>query len=542
MNIGNGIPVTQKRVNKFIATMLVVTALLSLSAGMVIYQTGSLIPKMFKLAGNLKAEGYYMGEFEFKMIGIIYYLDKGEYLTAFSHLHRLHSQLSTKDGLIKVPSFADKRAELEFYYSLQNPKTGAFMDDTYPPCTFVGPTLNVINHMTALAAETGQPLQLKYPLRFLDQINTGDKLRAYLDDLATVGWLASKLPKTQNILAFEILYYRDIEDCHLYSFTPEWKHALLQWFYDNQDSETGGWGPRLRSSGVLLDPGDDSNYHVARWFVDDQGQDRNPEFPLKYKDKLFATTLKKLSSSPLPADFASQHAWVLSQDRGIKVLANLLWNSASPEDKSRAQKCMEEHIKLVFQKFFVKDQGAFSLYAESTQADLDGTGLVFSMLQTIGAFSKERQEKLWGPMSKTCVDLGTHNTTVLKPNDFAEIAENPSISSLRIYRSAPSSGDLLSNVVCIYYPKETPILDVLDLLPKLARWGETTSQSMGNWVSKESLMQDLSKITTQPVPVYIGNIPVDRSTEIIQNSQELTIIGFDMLQIPRYKMRIRLVY
>lgn len=524
---------------KAITAILVAIVFLLIGTSITIYRSFAAIPEMFRLNSQLRAEGYYMGEFEFKMVGIIYYLDKGDYMTAFSRFTQLHNQLKSREGLVKIPQFADKKEELSFYLNRQNPRTGAFMDDSYPLCTYVGSTLNVINHLEALAIETGQPLHLEYPLWFLDQINTGEKLKAYLDDLATVGWIASKLPKTHNILAFEILYYRDIERVHLYTFSPEWKHALLQWFYENQDRETGCWGPRLRSNGQLLNSGDDSTYHVARWFLDDQGNDRYPEFPFRYKDALFATTLRQLST-PLPTDFATQHAWVLTQDRGIKVLANLLWPSASPENKSSARKLMEEHVRTKFEKYYVQSQGAFSLYPGSTQADLDGTGLDLSLLQTVGALSREKQERLWGPPDKNIKDLGTHKVSKLKESDFTAIIDSPEVNSLRFYRSDPTHSDLLSNVVCVTYPKETPILDMMDLLPKLVHWVNTTPQNMGNWVSKESLIQDLSPIKAEPVPVFKGLIPPDVANEVLQSHRELVVVGYDILQIPRYKIVFKL--
>lgn len=305
-----------------VVAIFTVVSILTSSLYVMVYRNLASIPELFRLNAQLKSAGYYMGEFEFKMIGIVYYLDKGQYLTALSMLNKIQQEMKSKDGLVKIPKLADKKDELEFYLGLQNPRTGAFMNDSYPLCTYVGPTFNVINHLLNLANEVGQPLQLKYPLRFLDQINTGEKLKAYLDDLSSVGWIASRLPKTPNILAFEIAYYNDIESNGLYTFSHEWKKALLEWFYENQDRQTGYWGPRSRSSGYLLNSGDLApSCHIARLFVDDRGNDRHPGFPLRYKDEMFATTLRKLSE-PMPEDLADQHDWSLSRERGIRLLTN----------------------------------------------------------------------------------------------------------------------------------------------------------------------------------------------------------------------------
>src|SRR3989339_1495145 len=168
-----------------------------IASGMYIgIHTKTQVKELFHMNKELQEDGYYMAEFEFKMLGISYYLDKGNYVTALSRLNQLHNQLKTRKDLIKMPKFNDKEEEYQFYLSLQNPKTGAFMDDSYPYCTYTGPTGNVLIHLDELATQLGKPLKLKYPFKYLDEINTLEKMKAYLDDVATIGWITSKLPQT----------------------------------------------------------------------------------------------------------------------------------------------------------------------------------------------------------------------------------------------------------------------------------------------------------------------------------------------------------
>lgn len=529
--------VQRKNIITVISVMILIVFII---AGTFVYKSLKLLPEMFQLNGELRAEGYYMGEFEFKMVGIVYYIDKGQYITAFSRLHQFHKQLKNREGLIKVPKFADKKEEFEFYLGLQNSRTGAFMDDSYPLCTYVGSTLNMVNHLELLAKEIGEPLHLKYPLRFLDQINTGEKLKTYLEDLSTAGWIASKLPKTPYILAFEIVYFSDLERVNLYNFSPEWKHALLQWFYENQDSKTGFWGPRLRSSGQLLDSGDlVATSHVVRLFVDDQGNNRHSEFPLRYKDAMFANTLQKLSE-PMPENLAEQHDWSLATFRALRILTNFLWSDASDNNKDSARKIMESIIRNKFEKFYIPDQGAFSYYSGALEADLDGTGEVFGMLRNVGVLSSARQEWLWGKNDQTITDLVVYNLSELKEDDFELLKNSPGINSIRIYRIDPALGSYASNVVSIIYPKETPVLDIMDLLPKMSRWLNGTPQNMGNWISKEWLIQKLAAIQSPTVPVSEKGIPLKLANSVLRNNQELIVVGFDVLQVPKHKMTIRL--
>ena len=239
-----------------------------------------LMPALFKLNKECQEEGYYMAEFEFKMLGFAYQLDKGRYVEALSGIRRLHKQLSSRAGLIKIPKFSSKEEELEFYLALQNPRTGAFMDDSFPYCTYDPPTQNVLLHLEALAKATGQPLSLKYPLKYLDDINTPQKLTAFLDDVSNVGWLASRFPQTSFVFARELLAYCKEDSVlvrnNLYTFSPEWKQAMLQWFHTYQDPETGFWGPKSRGSGKLLKLDLDNTASIVKAFVDKDGNDIHP--------------------------------------------------------------------------------------------------------------------------------------------------------------------------------------------------------------------------------------------------------------------------
>ncbi|MFX4261504.1 hypothetical protein ACOBQJ_04790 [Pelotomaculum propionicicum] len=521
-----------------IAAIAFIAVLFIIGSGLYVYRSMASISEMFKLNGQLQAEGFYMAEFEFKMLGCAYYLDKGHYFTALSRLNELHRQLKTREGLVKVPEFADKKDEMEFYLNLQNPETGAFMDSSYPSYLYLEPTLNVVEHLELLAGETGQPLRLKYQLKFLDQINTPDRLKALLDDLSTVGWLGSKLPKTNYMMASCYHNYGDLEQSGLYAFSPEWKQALLEWFYANQDSKTGYWGPRLRGTGELLNEGDLSpTYKLVKMFVDEQGNNLHPEFPLRYKDEMLATTLRKLSE-PMPedADLAEMHEWQLTRYHGLKLLTSYLWNGAAIENKKTARTFMEGIVKGKFEKFYLEEEGAFTYYPGSEAATLDGTGDAISLLDIAGALSHDRQKYLWGSPELGVTDLGSYGVADLQESDLAILLNSPDINSLRFYRADPGSGDFTAGVVCLSYPRETRVPDIMDLLPKLKQWINSTPQNMGNWISKEAIAKELETIQTEAVPIFKGKLLLAPANEALRDNGELTVIGFDVLQVPRCKI------
>ncbi|APM40686.1 hypothetical protein [Clostridium kluyveri] len=506
--------------------------------GSFIYRSVTSISEIFRLNSKLQAEGYYMGQFEFKMLGCAYYLDKGHYITAFSKLNQIHKQLETKEGLIKVPKFTSKKEEFEFYIGLQNPKTGAFMDNSYPLFTYIGSTLNMIKHLESLSNDTGQPIKLKYPIKFLNQINSPEKLKPFLDDLSTIGFIASKLPRTPYVEIAELCYYNDFEHTNLYTFSPEWKQALLQWLYNNEDSKTGFWGPRLRSNGKLLDSGDlGSTFHIIKLFVNENGDNIHSEFPLRYNNEIITTAINKLSQpAPKDANLSELHDWNLTRYQGISLITNYLWQGISTENKNKSKEFMENIVRNKFEKYYIESKGGFSYYPGLAEATLDGTGDALSLLRIVGALSLDRQKQLWTTPANNIIDLGVYRISELKENDFTSIKKFQDINSLRLYSSEPGPDDYLSNVVDIIYPKKTSVLDIRDLLPRVTQWVSTTSQSMGNWTTKEQIIQDLSTMKISSVQILNRDSFLKQANGLLNNNGKLIVIGFDILQVPKYKI------
>ena len=522
---------------------LALAALLAL-AGLAAH-ISSLIPALFKLNKQCQEEGYYMAEFEFKMLGFAYQLDQGRYVAAISGIRRLHQQLRSRQGLTKVPRFNDKRKELEFYLALQNPRTGAFMDDSFPYCTYDSPTQNVLEHLEALAKATAQPLRLKYPLKYLDDINTPPQLTAFLDDVSNVGWLASRFPQTSFVFARELLAYCKEDNVlvrnNLYTFSPEWEQAMLQWFHACQDPETGFWGPKSRGSGKLWKLDLDNTASIVKAFVDNDGNDIHPAFPLRYKSPMFASVLKVMSE-PLPGegDLGEWHEWALKMGKGTYLLTRYLWKDAPEEHRTAAANSIEQYLRIKFDKYFIPKEGAFSYYPGSQHATLDGTSGGIGVFFDLGAFSAERQRRLWGGPEKTCADLGQRGVSKLTERDFAPIMDRGNVNSVRFYPRVPGAEDYAAGATGVFYPRPAPVLDIVELVPRIRTWLETTSQSMGNWVSREELSNRLSRTGIGPVPVWRGEIPLAQLNQVLKENQALAVIGFDALQVPRCRITFHL--
>ncbi|WP_370322793.1 hypothetical protein [Oricola sp.] len=493
------------------------------------------VEEVFEANEALKSEGYYLSEFEFELLSISYYLDKGRYLDGLKRLDQMHRKLTTRDGLVKVPDFADADDRLEFYLDRQNPETGAFYPNaTDPVLAYVGVTSNMINLIESLSRQAGKPFQLKYPLRFLERIDTPEEMTATLDDAGLVGFVGTKL---KPLFVSSIELNDLLEQCErlaIYPFPAEARMAFLHWFYNNQDPETGLWGPRDRASGKIIDGGDigDSG-KVIKIFVDSDGNNVHPEFPLRYADRIFASSIERLST-PLPSRLDQMHRWIIDRDRGFRFLTKYVWEKGSGEDRERVRDMLSDFVTLRFERLYVPADGAFSLYPDSDAADLDGTSEAAGMLDYIGALSGETQQSLWGAPDTTMADLGQTDIASLATGGLDPVARRPEVNAIRFYEADPD-GQFLRGVVAVYYPRATPVLDMVDLMPRMKGWLDTTAQTMGNWGSKEKIGERLSGTTVDPAPV-IGADRLAQLDALLREKGDLVAIGFDVLQVPRYRI------
>lgn len=524
----------------------IITFLL-LSSAILIAVTNSLsvktkVKELFKMNKSLQEEGYYMGDFEFKMLGLTYFIDKGYYSKAYRMLSAYHAQLSKREGLIKMPVFSNHQEEINFYLNLQNAKTGAFIDDSAPFCTYWSISENIINQMESLADSTTAPLKLKYPLKFLDAINTPEKLTAYLDDISYVSWLASRFPQTtfhfsRDILG-ETMPDNTLDRTNLYRFSPEWKHTMLKWMYDFQDPATGMWGPKNKKTNKLTKFDLHNTALILRAYRDGDGNNLYMEFPVKYQDKLFRSAIEQLSE-PLPDedDLPEVHEWNLKQTTGIKMLLKYLWKDASDEDKRNTKRIIAENIDVCFKRYYVKKDGAFSYYPNAEHASCDGDNNI--IFNNIGAFSYNKQKKLWGDPKDNAKDLGVVIHNELKTSDLNSVVNIPGINSLRIYTSNPEYEHLTDCVWAVFYPKDTLVLDIMELVPNIVNWTETSSLSMGNWTSMAEINKEYSELNIQKPLIYKDKLPFEEVNRKFNEVAELYVVGFDKLQVPICKITFK---
>jgi hypothetical protein len=62
---------------------------------------------------------------------------------------------------------------------------------------------------------------------------------------------------------------------------------------------------------------------------------------------------------------------------------------------------------------------------------------------------------------------------------------------------------------------------------------------MGNWISKQDVLTDLSEFSPETPPLFKNRIPLREMNRALQEKGGLTLIGFDILQIPVCRITYR---
>ena len=158
------------------------------------------------------------------------------------------------------------------------------------------------------------------------------------------------------------------------------------------------------------------------------------------------------------------------------------------------------------------------------------------MYDYVGALSPDKQARLWGGPAETIADLGTRKVAQVGAADIAAIADRAEVNSLRFYRTEPGS-DFLRHAVGVYYSREGHAPDLVDLLPRIAAWLEVTPQTMGNWITRDSIAEELAAVPVDVAPVF-GSDATNALATVLNEDGRLVVIGFDELQVARYRLAL----
>jgi hypothetical protein len=442
--------------------------------------------------------------------------------------------METGEGLVRMPAGDSPEQQMDFLLDRQDPSTGAFMDARYPYFTYFGPTENVIEALEQLARRTGRPLQLKYPLRFLDRIREPAQLRAHLDSLLYLKepWASIAAgPGPYGAGVSELAFLERLEDLGLFGFSAEWKAALRRWFLDTQDPATGFWGHRIGTPGRWRQREDvNSTFHVLKLFA------RGEAGGIRHAAAL-ARNLAGTLDRPVPSDTAAQHTWSLEQAQGARLMA-WLWEHLLVHEQDQAREAMARALALRYKHFFRQEDGGFSLYAGAAASDPDGTANALALLRGTGSLPGTRErERLWG---RAIAAGPTVERIEVGAWEQAAIPAGKSANSLRVYAGAAPAGDGYedANLAGIVAAGGSGVRDVMEVRQQVARFLAAGGPSFGNWASKESLRDQ--PLGLQPkvkaVPVSHEGLDLARLIREHPGVRRFIVVGCDVFQVPVFRL------
>jgi hypothetical protein len=513
---------------------------------LIVAGTGCVSPSdLFKRNAELKAQGYYMAEFEFKMEAALFHLNNGDYWKAYSTLRRAKAEMESLDGLVKVPTGGGDDQRIEFLLSRQREDTGAFMDSNYPFFTYIGPTGNVLDELQRLSRKTGKPIHLRHPLRFLDAIDTPDKLRAYLGTLLYIQerWadrFGGPAPYVVGVSEYTGVTIERMESIGGHAFAQEWKDALSDFFRDTQDPETGFWGARIGDKDHWRQAIDiDSTAHILKHFLTDRGEAKDRRYPLRHADKIAQHLLSDLAL-PIPDGKTEQHEWNLRQAHAVKIIVRFLWPSLSLAQRRQILTDMPTWLERRF-AMFRPEKGGFVVDSASLIPDIDATSTALTFLCDSGYIpgtwrrGRVRAEALAAAPSPMLV-------TVPRWQEAA-LPAAPGVNSFRVYRNELPPDESLdeTNLARIVYPQTTPIPDVMDLRQGISRYANAVGGEFGNWTSKASLKEEPLEIDrpVKPVPVQVGAVDLAAVAAEDPATHRLFVVGYDRFQVPIFRSEFR---
>lgn len=506
------------------------------------YRAFSSVPHLFRRNAELKADGYYMAEFEFKMLAVLRMLSDGAYLDAYSTLNRIRAEMDTGAGLVRMPADASPEARFDFLIDRQDPSTGAFMDPAYPPFTYLSPTLNVVEALEELSRTTERPLKLKYPLRFLDAIATPEALTAYLDDFLYGDRFWSERfpgPGPYGVAVSEIAYVDLFERTGLYRFTPAWKEALRTWLDATQDPVSGFWGMRVGAPDDWHPRVDaNSTFHILHLILTADGDDADPARPLRHGEAMAATLVGTLTA-PMPDDEDGQHAWGLEQVQSAVMLTRYLWSHLDEGARAGVRRALAAAL-VERTRFYRPADGAFTSYLTSGKAEVDGTSLALSLLKASGCVpGTAERSRLWGEVA-----VPDAETTTVASFAAIEPPAGEAVNAWRVFAGDAPAGDKLddSGVVAILYPGNgAGVLDLLDVRQNLARFLAGPAR-FGNWSSSDALREPAFGLDrpVREIAVVRGRIDDAAAAKLAAAGPDVTLVGYDVFQRPVVARHYRL--
>jgi len=224
----------------------------------------------------------------------------------------------------------------------------------------------------------------RYPMTFLDRINSPETLTAHLDEILhdnfTVTHMINRQELDETVSALARLMYGDVKTN--YPFHPQLKDTLTQWLDDWQNPETGCWGSWFvgRDGNVWKQDDVGMTFHMVT------ARDGN----VKHLDRIVRRVLQ-LSSVDFPAGIRMKGHYENHLNWDVVTILRYAWPQLDEETRSQARAELSRMLTWCLTESYQPD-GSFKV---SELDDTTGDAMQYAIffLQDIGFFRKS--ERFW---------------------------------------------------------------------------------------------------------------------------------------------------
>jgi len=366
----------------------------------------------------------------------------------------------------------------KFLRELQNKDTGSFVE--YP--TIFSLEVERAKHILRHLKREG--LKPKYPLKFLDKVNSGKKLKEYFHSL-----LYDFSKNNEDELNLAITGLPTIKDLGFYKFSRDWEKAYYECLEMWQDPKTGYWGPWIKKGNKILKlPELSTTFHILRIYFNKKTLElNNPKYDLKHKNKLIQTTWD-IKNKNYPYGWLEKRNWSTHHNFDVAEIFLYLFKEMNSKQKEDVRNLFHRFLKWDLDN--LQSNGGFIGYKpELKETNMMQTNFAILVLRGIGCYSPLYREAIWKDVKLP-------------------------INSYRIYDGKiPKNEFDTSNLKAIVYTKKTT-LDPLDTRNKIHKfWLRNKQENPSEAINVNLTLQ----FEEYPVNTFkiMNQIPSLKETDIL---------------------------
>ena len=293
-----------------------------------------------------------------------------------------------KEDLLKpIPKSpkVSKKELAEFLRDLQDKDTGSFVKQ---PNTF---SLEVERAKHILRHLKREGLEPKYPLKFLNKVESGNKLKKYFKKL-----LYDFSKNNEDELNLAITGLPTVKSYGFHKFSKDWDDAYFSCIEMWQDPKTGYWGPWIKKNKqILKKPELSTTFHILRIYYDKKTlQLKNPNYDLKYKRKLIETTWT-IKNKNYPYGWLQKRHWSTHHNFDVAEIFLYLFSNMRKNEKEKVRALFKRFLKWNLNQNLQNSGGFIGYYPDKTEPTMMSTNFAILVLRGIGYFNKLYRKTIW---------------------------------------------------------------------------------------------------------------------------------------------------